>query len=253
MLMSTNTEEKFGSDMGLMHQVVLAGRETGMDHTAWSVLAHNKTLLAQVAELTKQALEVSAEDRMAVTKWIGEIAGTELPYRESESYYPHSSHSNYHGFLQNCHGKMKELFWKAQHNQKARELCKEIEILFVLAYCYSALRMAVYEPEVNSEYGRHWFHPPLYGFHVAFSDIFEDDGRTCPGWFNTTEYFKANEAAIAVKVACEVFKASHDAEYNWPSEEAKAAAVRQLYDVCCGSRDNQKQKVLQLIVAAVAQ
>ena len=75
------SDEKFGTDLGLVQQAVVMGRRVGADHTFWSCLAHNDTLFAKVVKFAKQELEPSAEDRATILQWIATME-TEFPIEE---------------------------------------------------------------------------------------------------------------------------------------------------------------------------
>ena len=232
------SDEKFGTDLGLVQQAVVMGRRVGADHTFWSCLAHNDTLFAKVVKFAKQELEPSAEDRATILQWIATME-TEFPIEERESYYANSSHCDFNETFRNLgrEGLFQYLFRKAEYNSAARTLCAEIECLFILAYTYSA----VYA-EKHFIDRKDWFHGPIWGLVVTFNEIWRDDSRAFSGRYLGTEGVHSNQPASLVHLAAEKYEILR-------KDDPRGAALDEVLSVCREQRNAQAQKIAALVAS----
>jgi hypothetical protein len=239
--------ERFGSDLGLVHQVVVAGRDVGMGHTEWSALADNKKLLMKVAATVHAALEISGEDVAAVEKWAVEVGpGIGATYEEKQSYDPRNTQCRYNEFYINYHRVLESLFWKAEHhNEGARDLCREIEALFVLAYAHSALYMAVHAPVFIT-----FANNPLASFFLVFDAIYDDKDVILWGRFLTPDHFREIEGVDAVREEEDRLKKICRGE-NIKPETIDLGVVHNLCEACASARNRQQGKVLRMVAAIV--
>ena len=250
--MSVNTSEtnEFGKDLGLLHKVVVAGRKVGMDHALWSVLADRSDILEGVADLARRALRISCGDLADISLWITRSAGVETLDGE-KNYNCADEHSKYCERFQSCHEAMRNIFWRAQHNEEARKLCKEIEILFLLSYLHVAIHVALEQFSLRSSDRACGYSHPINGFYITLNHSSHGDDRVRQGYFLTRDEFRANEAVLAVYNQAYVNNADFDAHgYGmFRGEEFREHTVRQMHDITRAARDNQKQKISQLVDA----
>lgn len=190
------SQEDFGKDMGLVHQAVLTGRRVGAGRTFWTCLAHNDDLFKKIVKVAEQELAVTDTDKAAVKEWTAKIRESDHPYDEEESYYSRSSHSRHTEKLQYIvhYGVMKQLFRRAQFSENAAAICAGIEKCFHLAYAHSSLYWCCHYTENTKS----WFHHPVWGLSVTFTDLLEGDGRVLLGHHLELEQFKTDESVQAI-------------------------------------------------------
>lgn len=58
-----SSEEEFGKEVGLLHEVCITGRKAGADKDFWSGLAQNQKLFAEVVEFAKPRMLVHGRFR----------------------------------------------------------------------------------------------------------------------------------------------------------------------------------------------
>ena len=197
--MSTENRGEFGKDLGLIHQVILAGREIGADATFWAFLAYDKKVFAQVVELVKDArvkwLTLSETELKTVQEWLKLLKKNDCPYPEDETYYTRSSHSTYNDRLGMLYrGDFQGMFRKASQSKQVADLCKLIEACFVVSYLLSGYYSAEQDVEGTK---REWMHGP-FSITTYFHDIWRDDPRVPVGNFFSNEDFRKIEMAEEV-------------------------------------------------------
>lgn len=57
MAQATVRQEKFGQDLGLIHEVLVTGREVGFDKAFWAKLAHNRALCSEIEAIVTAGSE----------------------------------------------------------------------------------------------------------------------------------------------------------------------------------------------------
>jgi len=224
-------DELFGKDLGLVHQVVVHGRDVGADRAFWSALADNRALLGEVVEFVKKACTWLDEDDAAVKQWLM-LLDVDCPFVERESYIASSSYSRYYDYFRIYHQQLAGVFWKGQRSEKARAVCEEVECYFILCYTLSAVWATLYGPPEHR-----WNGNPLEGLLVTFRGIVKNNDRTQRGWCLTHEHFLENPAVCLVRSAMEKFGI----------ECFTRRDVEGILAACKAARDLQRRKILDVL------
>lgn len=227
--------ESFGKDLGLVHQVVVAGREIGMDHGVWAYLAISRRAIKKVVETVRELLQFSQEDFDNLGKWMSKM-GIDFPVDDRESEYKNGSFSSYSEISRWFHdGKFCELFLKAPHNEAIRILCAEMECLFIIAYAYSSAYAEKHHlgTKFNTE--------PITGLLDVFPNLCDERNSLVQGArYLTCKDFLANESVIAIRsLAASVPRDEFNrfTEFN----------IDECLSICKSARDTQFNRVIKMI------